>query len=81
MSHAHIALLDNALRGAWFGQGPFGLSQALRASASLKQAYRDGHVENQRDSSGTGKAQGRVGLTSGSAGTIVRGLWWVRNGE
>lgn len=52
MSHAHIALLDNALRGAWFNQGPFGLSQALRASASLKQTY--------RDSSGTGKAQGHI---------------------
>ena len=36
MSHAYIALFDTALRGAWYGQGPFGLSRGLFASARLK---------------------------------------------
>lgn len=36
MSHAYITLFDTALRGAWYGQGPFGLSAGLLASARRK---------------------------------------------
>ena len=33
MSHAHIALLDSAIRSYWYGMGLFGLSKALNVSA------------------------------------------------
>jgi len=36
MRHAYIVLFDTSLRGAWFGQGLFGLSKGLLASAHLK---------------------------------------------
>lgn len=64
MSHAHIALLDNSIRGAWYSQGPFALSTALRTSASLGTASRQG----KRDSSSPRNVHGQV----------VRGLWWIR---
>lgn len=36
MRHAYVTLFDTVLRGAWYGQGPFGLSKGLFASACLK---------------------------------------------
>lgn len=36
MSHTYVTLFDTALRRAWYGQGPFGLSRGLFASARLK---------------------------------------------
>lgn len=36
MSHAYIVLFDTAMRGAWYGQGRFGLSAGLFASARRK---------------------------------------------
>lgn len=65
MSHAHVALFDNSIRGAWYSQGPFALSTALRTSASLGTAKRS---EN-RDSSTPRNVHGQ----------IERGLWWIRS--
>lgn len=36
MRHAYIVLFDTALRGVWYGQGRFGLSAGLHASARRK---------------------------------------------
>lgn len=54
MSHAHIALLDSAIRSHWHGMGPFGLSKALNTSAKqTKGIKRKGRVAQAslRDSS------------------------------
>jgi hypothetical protein len=36
MSHAYTVLLDTSLRNCWYGQGPFGVSKALKVSADMK---------------------------------------------
>lgn len=36
MRHAYVVLFDTALRGLWYGQGPFGVSRGLLASARRK---------------------------------------------
>lgn len=41
MCHSSIVILDNTLRNVWFGQGNFGLSRGLKASASMKKRFRD----------------------------------------
>ena len=48
MKHSSIVILDSAIRNCWYGQGPFGVSAGLKASADMKRLY---------DSSGKGNVQ------------------------
>jgi hypothetical protein len=36
MRHSSIVVLDNSIRNCWYGQGEFGLSAGLQASANMK---------------------------------------------
>jgi hypothetical protein len=54
--HSHIVCLDTAMRLAWYGQGQFGVSCALKASARMKPRKQQGND----DSIDTGKGTGDV---------------------
>ena len=40
MKHYHIVTLDTLMRQGWYGQGLFGVSDALKCSAKLKHSPR-----------------------------------------